>query len=106
MSSRVSEAMLALHIIPPLDACTYAGLDNGAPPLSLSLFFDILLCLTTEIAHDSYVAGTFKPATSTEPPSTEGAAVDDVISYRQRGRAALWKALRLKGLKLKAGESL
>jgi len=28
--------MLGLHTMPPLDACTYVGLDNGAQPLSVS----------------------------------------------------------------------
>ncbi len=32
----VSELLLELHNTPPLDACTYIGLDNGAKPLSVS----------------------------------------------------------------------
>ena len=36
MSPRVAEIMLGLHTLPPLDACTYIGLDNGAQPLSVS----------------------------------------------------------------------
>lgn len=36
MSPRVAEIMLGLHTLPPLDACTYVGLDNGAQPLSVS----------------------------------------------------------------------
>ncbi len=31
----VSELLLELHTTPPLDACTYIGLDNGAKPLSV-----------------------------------------------------------------------
>ena len=33
---RVAETLLELHTRPPLDACTYIGLDNGAQPLSVS----------------------------------------------------------------------
>ncbi len=36
LSPKAGETMLALHSLPPLDACTYLGLDNGAQPLSVS----------------------------------------------------------------------
>ena len=36
MDPRVAETLLSLHTRPPLDACTYIGLDNGAQPLSVS----------------------------------------------------------------------
>lgn len=35
-SSLVSEKLLRTHIIPPLDGCTYLGLDSGAPPLQVT----------------------------------------------------------------------
>ncbi|EDQ91540.1 uncharacterized protein MONBRDRAFT_15021 [Monosiga brevicollis MX1] len=38
----VAETLLALHVMPPLDACTYLGLDNGASPFRLSLFLDLV----------------------------------------------------------------
>ncbi|KAM9808048.1 LOW QUALITY PROTEIN: L-fucose kinase [Neosynchiropus ocellatus] len=44
----VSEKLLQTHVTPPLDGCTYLGLDSGAPPLQLSLFLDILKSLCPE----------------------------------------------------------
>lgn len=89
----VLETLLGLHTMPPLDACTYAGLDNGAEPLALSLFFDILLCLTVEISQQEYVAGRFKQivAMETLPAS---------VQTKERARSILWKTL--KGIKMKA----
>ena len=60
----------------------------------LSLFFDILLCLTTEINQDDYIAGNFiSRAVRDHPP-------DSVISgIMQRARAKLWgqiKDIRMK----------
>ena len=89
--------------MPPLDACTYAGLDNGAKPLSvshtpfslplkdtlhfqLSLFFDVLLCLTTEISQQDYING------SSPSPSSENNIAAQ--SPQQRARSLLWKALK------------
>lgn len=168
MSPRVAEIMLGLHTLPPLDACTYVGLDNGAQPLSvseniqflkssvflflspcssictttflyssklymltpllltlilhsslvgiflnsfitltavmfissqLSLFFDILLCLTTEIERDDYVTGAFKstPGRASPVPGVSDSPQPTLL----RARALLWKALR--GLKMRAG---
>ena len=68
----------------------------------MSLFFDILLCLTTDITRDDYVLGAFKapPTISAHQPllPTSGNQRDALI----RGRAVLWKVL--KGLKMKASE--
>uniref|UniRef100_A0A8C7Z3L0 L-fucose kinase n=1 Tax=Oryzias sinensis TaxID=183150 RepID=A0A8C7Z3L0_9TELE len=37
----VSEKLLQTHVTPPLDGCTYLGLDSGAPPLQVSFFFHV-----------------------------------------------------------------
>lgn len=97
LSPRVAEIMLGMHTMPPLDACTYVGLDNGAQPLSLSLFFDILLCLTTEIHEDDYVTGLFKTRDTTSGQLQPDSSQKTVL---ERARALLWKVL--KGNKLKA----
>uniref|UniRef100_A0AAQ5YQ57 L-fucose kinase n=1 Tax=Amphiprion ocellaris TaxID=80972 RepID=A0AAQ5YQ57_AMPOC len=34
----VSEKLLQTHVTPPLDGCTYLGLDSGAPPLQVTQF--------------------------------------------------------------------
>ena len=36
MSPNIAAIMLSLHTSPPLDSCTYVGLDHGAQPLSVS----------------------------------------------------------------------
>uniref|UniRef100_A0A669DFA5 L-fucose kinase n=1 Tax=Oreochromis niloticus TaxID=8128 RepID=A0A669DFA5_ORENI len=37
-SRSVSEKLLQTHVTPPLDGCTYLGLDSGAPPLQVRVF--------------------------------------------------------------------
>ncbi|KAM6123499.1 L-fucose kinase [Phoenicopterus ruber ruber] len=56
-SSDAAEQLLATHVIPPLDACTYMGLDSGAPPIQLSLFFDIVLCMAGGMTEEEFVKG-------------------------------------------------
>ncbi|NWI64307.1 FUK kinase, partial [Todus mexicanus] len=56
-SSDAAEQLLATHVIPPLDACTYMGLDSGAPPIQLSLFFDIVLCMAGEVTEEEFIKG-------------------------------------------------
>ncbi|XP_051485160.1 L-fucose kinase isoform X2 [Apus apus] len=56
-SSDAAEQLLATHVIPPLDACTYMGLDSGAPPIQLSLFFDIVLCMAGGVTEEEFVKG-------------------------------------------------
>ncbi|KAM9289175.1 L-fucose kinase isoform 3-T3 [Morus bassanus] len=56
-SSDAAEQLLATHVIPPLDACTYLGLDSGAPPIQLSLFFDIVLCMAGAMTEEDFVKG-------------------------------------------------
>uniref|UniRef100_A0A4W4DQI8 L-fucose kinase n=1 Tax=Electrophorus electricus TaxID=8005 RepID=A0A4W4DQI8_ELEEL len=34
-STAVSEKLLQTHVTPPLDGCTYMGMDSGAPPLQV-----------------------------------------------------------------------
>uniref|UniRef100_A0A671TLN6 L-fucose kinase n=1 Tax=Sparus aurata TaxID=8175 RepID=A0A671TLN6_SPAAU len=36
-STSVSEKLLQTHVTPPLDGCTYLGLDSGAPPLQVTV---------------------------------------------------------------------
>ncbi len=35
LSTDICEKLLSFHTMPPLDACTYMGLDSGAPPLEV-----------------------------------------------------------------------
>lgn len=55
LSPEVIERLLPLYAMPPLDACTYLGLDSGAYPLSISLFFDILRCMASSVKQEQYI---------------------------------------------------
>ena len=55
LSPQFVEKLVSMHSIPPLDACTYIGLDSGALPLSISLFFDILRCMATAVKQDQFI---------------------------------------------------
>uniref|UniRef100_A0A8C7YYR2 L-fucose kinase n=1 Tax=Oryzias sinensis TaxID=183150 RepID=A0A8C7YYR2_9TELE len=67
----VSEKLLQTHVTPPLDGCTYLGLDSGAPPLQVPL------------THHS--PGRHACRITMTPP--QGAAL-------KSGRAQLWRILR------------
>eukprot|EP00106_Octopus_bimaculoides_P003417 XP_014770859.1 PREDICTED: L-fucose kinase-like [Octopus bimaculoides] len=53
----VAEKILSFHVKPPLDGCTYIGLDSGQTPKQLSLFFDVLLPMATNITEEDFVSG-------------------------------------------------
>lgn len=84
-SVETAERLLATHVSPPLDACTYMGLDSGAQPVQLSLFFDILLCMARNVSRENFLAG--------RPPEM-GQGDTDAAGYLQGARAQLWKELR------------
>ncbi|XP_009323638.1 PREDICTED: L-fucose kinase [Pygoscelis adeliae] len=75
-SSDAAEQLLATHVVPPLDACTYMGLDSGAPPIQLSLFFDIVLCMAGGMTEEDFVKG----------------GGDAIV---RSARSVLWTALRV-----------
>uniref|UniRef100_H3CAG6 L-fucose kinase n=1 Tax=Tetraodon nigroviridis TaxID=99883 RepID=H3CAG6_TETNG len=84
-SSLVSEKLLLTHVTPPLDGCTYLGLDSGAPPLQISLFLDVLKCLCSDVTQDRFVSEDRTGCSS--PVGPQGATV-------RRGREELWRILR------------
>ncbi|XP_062922682.1 L-fucose kinase [Mobula hypostoma] len=88
-SSKTAEKLLAMHVIPPLDGCTYMGLDSGAPSVQLSIFFDILLCMARRVGRDVFVDGARRTLQSSEitPPSTD-------VTTMSSARAVLWQELR------------
>ncbi len=49
-------ALLSLNVAPPLDACSYLGVDNGAEPLRIELYSDILVCLVQGTDQAEYFA--------------------------------------------------
>ncbi|XP_075884780.1 L-fucose kinase [Nelusetta ayraudi] len=84
-SRSVSEKLLQTHVTPPLDGCTYLGLDSGALPLQISLFLDILKCLCSALTQEQFVNDERAGCSSAAGP--QGAMV-------RSGRAALWRILR------------
>lgn len=38
LSASLTEQLLGLHTLPPLDRCTYYGTDSGIPPLQVCLY--------------------------------------------------------------------
>ncbi|XP_077165835.1 L-fucose kinase isoform X3 [Paroedura picta] len=83
-SAETAEQLLATHVIPPLDACTYLGLDSGAPPIQLSLFFDILLCMAQGVTEEAFVTG--------QSPGMGSGDARKAAATRN-ARSVLWKAL-------------
>ncbi|XP_035859406.1 L-fucose kinase [Sander lucioperca] len=84
-SSSVSEKLLQTHVTPPLDGCTYLGLDSGAPPIQVSLFLDLLKCLCSDLTQDQFVSEERAGCSSAVGP--QGATV-------RSSRAELWRILR------------
>ncbi|KAK2834608.1 hypothetical protein Q7C36_015309 [Tachysurus vachellii] len=84
-SSSVSERLLQTHVTPPLDGCTYLGLDSGALPLQISLFLDILMCLCSDLTETEFVNGVRAGCSS--PTGPQGEAV-------KSARSVLWRTLR------------
>uniref|UniRef100_A0A674MS94 Fucose kinase n=1 Tax=Takifugu rubripes TaxID=31033 RepID=A0A674MS94_TAKRU len=84
-SSLVSEKLLRTHVTPPLDGCTYLGLDSGAPPLQVSLFLDVLKCLCSDVTQDQFVREERTGCSS--PVGPQGETV-------RQCREELWRILR------------
>uniref|UniRef100_A0A7M4E1V4 Fucose kinase n=1 Tax=Crocodylus porosus TaxID=8502 RepID=A0A7M4E1V4_CROPO len=101
-SSETAEQLLATHVIPPLNACTYMGLDSGTQPIQhggllagaetfslsappqLSLFFDIMLCMAEGMTEEDFVNGRTQGAGSSHTKGAVG---------MKSARSVLWKAL-------------
>ncbi|CAL4121112.1 unnamed protein product, partial [Meganyctiphanes norvegica] len=58
LSAELTEKLLGLHTLPPLDRCTYHGTDTGVSPLQVSLYFDLLVPLCTDITENDFTSGT------------------------------------------------
>uniref|UniRef100_A0A665VQR4 L-fucose kinase n=1 Tax=Echeneis naucrates TaxID=173247 RepID=A0A665VQR4_ECHNA len=72
----VSEKLLQTHVTPPLDGCTYLGLDSGAPPLKVP-----------DSDTDFYQKKNFTARGNVSAAGPQGAAV-------RGARMELWRILR------------
>lgn len=91
-SSELAESLLALHSMSPLDCCTYMGVDSGAEPMQMSLFFDLLVAMAEDVTQDTFVSGQY------------GRCYDKKFSLEkrtmaQRARNLVWKELSSYSLK-------
>lgn len=91
-SSELAESLLALHSMSPLDCCTYMGVDSGAEPMQMSLFFDVLVAMAEDVSQESFVSGQY------------GRCYDKKFSLEkrtmaQRARNLVWKELSSYSLK-------
>uniref|UniRef100_A0A452H8L3 L-fucose kinase n=1 Tax=Gopherus agassizii TaxID=38772 RepID=A0A452H8L3_9SAUR len=94
-SSETAEQLLSTHVIPPLDACTYLGLDSGAQSIQLSLFFDIVLCMADGVTEEDFVTGRTREV---------GSGHTKEVAALRSARSVLWKALH--AIPLSMGDSL
>ncbi|XP_067853740.1 L-fucose kinase [Heptranchias perlo] len=92
-SSETAEKLLATHVTPPLDACTYMGLDSGSRPVQLSIFFDILLCMARHTREDIFVNRASRVLQSSDIANPTAADGSDTAIVRS-ARAVLWQELR------------
>ncbi|XP_021373527.1 L-fucose kinase-like isoform X1 [Mizuhopecten yessoensis] len=89
LSHAVTEALLSFHVKPPLDACTYMGVDSGQPPIQLSLFFDVMLPMTSDVNEKEFVSG----GRSGVKGQAHVPGSEDMIKTMRSARQILWREL-------------
>eukprot|EP00795_Rhopilema_esculentum_P010877 gene10877-19700_t len=104
MTTTVAEALLALHVQAPLEACTYMGVDSAVKPVkNLSLFYDMLLAMATGVQEGDFVAGRRSGEFSTRPLQLDGFDKQN----RKMARQLLWDTLQgysMKAVNIKEGD--
>ncbi|XP_052816143.1 L-fucose kinase-like [Mya arenaria] len=85
-SPQVSETLLSFFTKPPLDACTYFGLDSGEPTIKLSLFFDVMLPMCSGVNAREFRSGARSGSYGKD------VAVSDIKTMRA-ARTILWEDL-------------
>lgn len=107
VSIKAAKRILNLHVFAPLDACTYYGLDNGADPIQLSLFFDILLCLAEDLTESAFVNGERSGSYGCSTRMGTKCSSKKEMTMMKAARNCLWKVLRgitLRGVVIENGE--
>lgn len=56
LSTETAERFLSTLAVPPLDGCTYQGLDSGAEPLEVSLFLDVLMSMCHDVSEEVFLS--------------------------------------------------
>lgn len=88
LSTSVAESLLSLHALSPLDSCTYMGLDSGADPIQVSLFFDILVAMCTKITGDDFLSGRCGKVYNMKVGFSK-----ECMKMMSRARSLVWKEL-------------
>ncbi|XP_056009006.1 L-fucose kinase-like isoform X1 [Ostrea edulis] len=90
----IAQKLLAFHVKPPLDACTYMGLDSGEPPIQLSLFFDVMLPMATGVTETDFVNGKWsRNATPNDPESQRRMKKARSLLWKELGGYKMWACL-------------
>ncbi|XP_077982248.1 L-fucose kinase-like isoform X2 [Glandiceps talaboti] len=87
ISVKIAEKLLSFHVVPPITGCTYMGMDSGGKPIQLSLFFDFLLCMASEVTEEDFVSGDRAGAYG----SLLQTMTDREVQAIKLARAMLWK---------------
>jgi fucokinase len=98
LSASVADRLLSCHVLPPLDSCTYMGLDSGATPICLSLFFDIMLALCAGMTKERFIE---RGLTSARDRAVDSNGCDDAVM--RSARRLIWK--QLTGFRMSACKS-
>ena len=53
----VSESLLKLHCLSPIDGCTYMGADSGEESIRMSLYYDLLPAACSGVTKQEFVEG-------------------------------------------------
>ena len=75
----VCAKLLALTIVPPMNACTYLGLDDGAASFRLSLFVDMIKVLSQNGGAPAPAPATLAPPSPMRPASPDMESSDTLI---------------------------
>lgn len=85
-----TQILTNIHLYPPLDACTYMGVDSGANPLRIELYSDIMEALgDSPLTYEDYM----NLPTSAKKYVQLGSIERSVQAVRD-ARAIFWKHLR------------
>ncbi|KAL4234744.1 hypothetical protein ACF0H5_006386 [Mactra antiquata] len=85
-SAEVSQTLLTFFTKPPLDACTYFGVDSGESPIKLSLFFDVMLPMCSGVNARDFRSG------ARSGTYGKDVAIGDIKTMRM-ARNILWEDL-------------
>ena len=96
-----TERLLTTHVTPPLDACTYLGIDSGMEPVCISLYFDILLATALNVEEKEFVNGNRSGAFGRQASLT-----GNQKQFMMNARSVLWRQfndLKFKVVLIKSG---